>query len=279
MPDVPALMRGITSRYAVRPGSPVDLSAVDPRDTAVWDGDKDTAKAATTVLNERLEALQEQLYAEGKHSLLVVLQAMDAGGKDSTIRHVFDGVNPQGVRVASFKKPTDAELAHDYLWRVHAHTPPRGHITIFNRSHYEDVLVVRVHDLVPEARWRRRYDHIRAFEQLLVDEGTHVVKFMLHISRAEQKERFQERLDIPHKRWKFAHGDLAERQRWDDYMAAFAEALERTSTEAAPWYIVPSDRKWIRNLIVSTVLVDLLEGLDMGWPPVEDGIEDVVIPD
>jgi PPK2 family polyphosphate:nucleotide phosphotransferase len=263
--------------HRARPGEPVDLAAVDPRGTPAWDGDKDAGVRAAAGLNDRLEALQEQLFAEGRHRLLVVLQATDTAGKDSTIRHVFDGVDPQGVTVAAFKKPTEEELARDYLWRVHAHVPRDGRIAIFNRSHYEDVLVVRVHGLVPEARWRRRYDHIAAFERLLADEGTTVVKFFLHISAAEQAERLQARLDDPEKHWKFAVGDLAERERWDDYQAAFAEAIERTTADHAPWYVVPADRRWYRNLVVSQVLVSTLESFDMRWPEPEPGLEDVVI--
>lgn len=261
----------------VRPGDDLDLSDHDTRATVGWDGDKDEGKAAVAALNARLEALQEKLYAEGRRRVLVVLQAMDTGGKDSTIRHVFDGVNPQGVKVASFKKPTEEELARDYLWRAHAVVPADGQITVFNRSHYEDVLVVRVHDLVPEERWRRRYGHIRDWERMLVDEGTTIIKLFLHISAEEQKERLQDRLDEPDKHWKFATGDLAERKRWDDYIAAFEEALSQTSTDDAPWYVIPADRKWYRNLVISALLVDLLEGLDMRWPAPEEGLEDIVI--
>jgi PPK2 family polyphosphate:nucleotide phosphotransferase len=266
-----------TERYRVAPGAAAGIEARDPRDRALFSGRKDEGKSVSRALNARLEELQELLWAEGKHRLLVVLQAIDAGGKDGTIRHVFDGTNPQGVRVAAFKRPTARELAHDYLWRVHPHVPGDGEIAIFNRSHYEDVLVVRVHSLVPEEIWRRRYEHIAAFEKLLSDEGTTIVKFFLHISREEQKERFQARLDEPHKRWKFSRGDLDERARWDDYQAAFEEALTRTSADHAPWYVVPADRKWYRNLVVSQVLVDTLEGLDMRYPEPEDDFADVVI--
>lgn len=263
--------------YRVKPGSDLDLRGLDPRDRRAFGGDKVAGRRAAKELNGRLEELQELLYAEGRHKVLVILQAMDTGGKDGTIRHVFDGTNPQGVSVASFKKPTPEELAHDYLWRIHAHTPPSGHITIFNRSHYEDVLVVRVHDLVPPERWSRRFDHINAFEKMLADEGTTIVKFFLHISKAEQKERLQARLDEPHKHWKFAKGDLAERERWEDYIDAYQEALGRTATEWAPWYVVPADRKWYRNLVISQVLVDTLEGLDMHYPDPEEGLDGIVI--
>jgi len=202
---------------------------------------------------------------------------MDTSGKDGTIRHVFRSVNPQGVWVASFKRPTDDELAHDYLWRVHQHTPPSGNITIFNRSHYEDVLVVRVHDLVPDEQWKRRYRHIVDFEQMLVDEGTTVVKFFLHISKDEQRDRLQARIDTPEKNWKFQAGDVAEREHWDAYQEAYADLLTETSTESAPWYVVPSDHKWMRNLIVSNVLVETLERLDLSYPPADPSLSSTVI--
>lgn len=264
-------------RYRIEPGSTVDLSAMDPRDSAAFDGDKDAGKDRLKDLTSELEELQELLYAEGKRKVLIVLQATDTGGKDGTIRHVFDGVNPQGVKVASFKKPTPRELAHDYLWRVHRHTPGTGEITIFNRSHYEDVLVVRVHSLVPEEVWSRRYDHINEFERMLADEGTTILKFFLHVSKAEQAERLRARLETPHKQWKFSKGDLSERARWDDYQAAFTAMLERTSTPWAPWYVVPADRKWYRNLVVSTVVTRTLRGLGMEFPPPEDGLDGIVI--
>lgn len=263
--------------YRVAPGAEVDLSRWDPEDLSAFDGDKKAGRAATKALNKQLESLQELLYAEGKQKVLVVLQAMDTGGKDGTIRHVFDGVNPQGVKVASFKKPTPEELAHDYLWRVHKHTPGRGEIVIFNRSHYEDVLVVRVHNLVPEEEWQRRYEQIKDFERMLAEEGTTILKFYLHINKEEQKERLQARLDEPEKRWKFAKGDLAERARWADYQAAYEAVLSRTSTEHAPWYVIPANRKWYRNLVISTILVDTLQGLDMRFPAAEEGLEGIVI--
>lgn len=264
-------------RYRVEPGQAAQIAARDTRDLQGFPGDKPAGKARIKELNAELEALQEVLYAEGKHKVLIVLQAMDTGGKDGTIRHVFDGTNPQGVKVATFKKPTASELAHDYLWRVHDHTPGSGEIAIFNRSHYEDVLVVRVHSLVPERRWRRRYDHINAFEQLLADEGTTMLKFFLHISKDEQKARLEARLEEPHKRWKFAKGDLAERELWGDYLEAYEEALTRTSTESAPWYVIPADRKWYRNLAISTIVVDALTRLGMKYPDPQDGLDDIMI--
>ncbi len=266
-------------RYRVRPGSAVDLRRTATDDNGGMKKSDPDVGALAASLNSRVEELQELLYADGRHKVLVVLQATDTGGKDGTIRHVFEGVNPQGVKVASFKRPTEVELAHDYLWRVHRHTPASGEIVVFNRSHYEDVLVVRVHGLVPEKRWKKRYDHIRHFEQLLADEGTTIVKLFLHISKDEQKERLQQRLDDPEKHWKFALGDLDEREHWDDYRAAFEAMLEQTSTEDAPWYVIPADRKWYRNLVISQLLIDTLESLDLHHPENEDNLEGVTIPD
>jgi PPK2 family polyphosphate:nucleotide phosphotransferase len=266
-------------RYRVSPGSVVDLARWDPRDRGEFDGGKGKAKERLGELNERLAALQEVLYAQNKHKLLIVLQAMDTGGKDGAIRHVFRGVNPQGVKVTSFKKPTELELAHDYLWRIHRHTPGRGEIAIFNRSHYEDVLVVRVRDLVPQVVWSRRYEHINAFEKMLADEGTTILKFFLHISKEEQKQRLQSRLDDPHKRWKFHPGDLEERALWPHYTEAYEAVLSQTSTAWAPWYIIPGDRKWYRNLMISQIIIETLEGLDLRYPEPEGGLEGIVIED
>jgi PPK2 family polyphosphate:nucleotide phosphotransferase len=266
-----------TEIYRARLGQKVDLSAWPTRDRRLAEEGKEAAKAQFAILNEKLERLQELLYAESKQKLLIVLQAMDTGGKDSTIRHVFHGTNPQGVRIASFKKPTAEELAQDYLWRVHKQTPARGQITIFNRSHYEDVLVVRVHDLVPKSVWSKRYDQINAFEKRLAEEGTTILKFFLHISKDEQRERLQSRVDQPHKRWKFAKGDLDERKFWGDYQKAYETVLEKTSTDWAPWYIVPGDSKWYRNLVISDLLVKRLESLDMSWPQPEGGLDGIVI--
>ncbi len=243
--------------YRVDPDSFGGLSTVDPDANGGYE--KATAKPIMKALNSRVEELQENLYAHGKGRLLVVLQATDTGGKDGTIRAVFDKTNPQGVHVASFKKPTSEELAHDYLWRIHHHTPAKGHITVFNRSHYEDVLIVRVRELVEEQVWRKRYEHIRNFEQMLSDEGTTIVKIFLHISKDEQRERLQARVDDPKKHWKFEMGDLEERKLWDSYQTAFADMLTETSTADAPWYIVPANRKWYRNIVISQILVDTLE--------------------
>ena len=265
------------SQWRVRPGQSVDLSAIDAASTAGAPGDRDRTRSASEALNDELGALQERLWAEDERSLLVVLQAMDAGGKDGTIKKVFSGVNPQGVEVTSFKVPTDEELAHDFLWRVHARVPARGRIGIFNRSHYEDVLVARVHGLVPEPVWRARYDAIRSFEGLLAANGTTIVKFMLHISAEEQADRFRKRLEAPEKRWKFRRGDLDERRRWADYMAAFEDAIRETSATDAPWYIIPADKKWYRDWAVLHVLVSTLNDMDPQFPDPEEDLEGVIV--
>jgi PPK2 family polyphosphate:nucleotide phosphotransferase len=261
-----------SERWRVRAGQRLDLSAVDPASTEGGPSDKSEGKQVLHEVRDRLADLQARLYAEGDRALLVVLQAMDAGGKDGTVKHVFKGLNPQGCRVTSFKQPNETELAHDFLWRIHQNTPRHGMIGIFNRSHYEDVLVVRVHDLVPESVWRPRYEHIRAFEAELASEGTRIVKFFLHISPEEQAERFRSRLERPDKRWKFNTGDLDERKRWDDYQAAFEEAISETSTDVAPWYVIPADRKWFRNVAVVTTLVDVLEDMDPQYPEPDAGL-------
>ena len=258
-------------QYRVSPEVTVDLDTFDTR----YEGDlsKKDGKKQLKAQSEELRDLQELLFAEGKRKILIVLQAIDTGGKDSTIRHVFGDVNPQGTKVTNFKVPSKEELAHDYLWRVHHHTPGTGEIAIFNRSHYEDVLVVRVHDLVPEAIWERRYKHINEFERLLADEGTTILKFFLHISKTEQAERFLARLDRPHKRWKFNPDDLKERNHWDEYQQAFEDMLNLTSTDYAPWYVIPSDRKWYRNLTIATIIVDKLKSLGMAFPDEVEGID------
>ena len=255
----------------------MDLSTWDPADTGEYEDGKEAAQDRLDELTGRLEVLQELLFADGRHRLLVVLQATDTGGKDGVIRRVFEGVNPAGVKVASFKQPTLPELAHDYLWRVHPHVPGNGEIVIFNRSHYEDVLIVRVWEMVTRERWEKRYRHIVEFERLLADEGTTILKFFLHISKDEQRQRLQERIDQPEKHWKFDPGDVKQRGRWDDYQQAFAEMLSRTSTAYAPWYIVPSNRKWYRDLVVSTVLVKALEELDLRYPEAETDLTGLVI--
>lgn len=256
-------------QYRVDPENFGGLSSIATNDDGGFD--KDAAKPLLKALNKRLEVLQENLYAHGKERLLVVLQATDTGGKDGTIRAVMDGTNPQGVHVASFKKPTEEELSHDYLWRIHQHAPAKGDITIFNRSHYEDVLVVRVHNYVEEKIWNRRYEHIRNFEQMLADEGTTIVKIFLHISRDEQRQRLQDRIDEPAKHWKFSFGDLEERKFWDEYQSAFQDMVMRTSTPDAPWFVIPADRKWYRNLLISQLLVSTLESIASDeFPPNPD---------
>lgn len=264
-------------RYLVEPGEKASLSGRDPGETGDFEGGKEKGLQAIATLNQEMQELQELLYAEGRHKVLVVLQAMDTGGKDGTIRRVFDGVNPQGVKVASFKVPTAEEMAHDFLWRAHKVVPAKGEIVIFNRSHYEDVLVVRVHDLVPQEVWSKRYEQINDFEKMLAQTGTTILKFFLHISKDEQKERLQARLDDPKKHWKFSLGDLEERKLWGDYQKAYEDALTKTSTKHAPWYVVPSDRKWYRDLVISTILVDTLKGLSMKFPEPKEDLTGVVV--
>jgi len=259
----------------MRAGDELDLDDHDPGETFGWE--KEQAQATVKEEVAALAELQTRLFAEGERALLVVLQAMDAGGKDGLIRTVFTGINPAGVRVTSFGVPSDTELAHDYLWRIHPACPARGQIGVFNRSHYEDVLVVRVKGLVPEDRWRRRYEHIRAFERLLVDEGTAVVKLFLNISKEEQRERFQDRVDSLDEQWKFRRGDLEDRALWPQFMDAYREALAETSTDDAPWYVVPGDRKWVRNLAAAHILHDVLERLDPRYPEPEEGLDGLVI--
>ena len=239
----------------------------DPDDTSGFDGKKKEALIESEKLRLKLEQLQEVLYAEHKHKVLIVLQALDAGGKDGTIRRVFEGVNPQGVRVARFGVPTPEEVNHDFLWREHAQVPDNGEIVIFNRSHYEGVLVVRVHKLAPEEVWKARYQEINDFERMLCEEGTTILKFYLHISKDEQRKRLQDRLQDPTKRWKFSIHDLPERAFWSEYMSAYQDVLEKTSSEWAPWYVVPADHDWFRDIIISTVIVRTLEGMDMHYPP------------
>jgi len=264
-------------RYRIPPGRKMNLSKVDPGSTAGFAGGKKKVQEELEKLNARLEILQEKLWAEGRRGVLVVLQGMDTSGKDGTIRHVFEGVNPLGVRVASWKAPNAEELAHDFLWRIHQKMPARGEIVIFNRSHYEDVLVARVRSLVPKEVWKARYGQINEFEKLIAKNGTTILKFFLHISKDEQKERLQARLDDPRKRWKFRCGDLDDRKLWDEYMAAYEDALEKTSTRWAPWYLVPADKKWFRNLVVATALVDALEAMKIQNPESEEDLTGVVV--
>ncbi|MCL7454726.1 MAG: polyphosphate kinase 2 family protein [Anaerolineae bacterium] len=263
--------------FLVPAGSRVSLADYDPDYTGSY-VDKAAAKAELKRSSEKLQDLQEVMWAEGKHSLLIVLQAMDAGGKDGTIKHVMRGVNPQGCQVTSFKVPTREELDHDFLWRIHKAVPRRGYIGIFNRSHYEDVLVVRVENLAPEQVWQQRYEQINHFEKLLADTGTTILKFYLHISKEEQKDRFEARLRDPHKNWKFSMEDVEKRELWDSYMRAFEDALSRCSAPWAPWYVIPANHKWYRNLVISQIIVDTLTSLDMRYPPPLPNADQIAIP-
>jgi PPK2 family polyphosphate:nucleotide phosphotransferase len=255
---------GHYQEFRVKQDAKLRLQRIDP----AYDGklDKEEAEAALARNIAKLQALQEVLYAERKRALLVCLQAIDGGGKDGVIRHVFGELNPQGVRVACFKQPTPPERDHDFLWRAHRETPGKGEIAIFNRSHYEDVLIARVRELVPKKVWHGRYEQINDFERLLADNGTHILKFFLHISKDEQLARFKGRLDDPSKHWKISAADYAEREKWADYRAAFEDAISKCSTPWAPWFVIPSNHKWFRNLAVSSIVVKYLEGLGMKYP-------------
>jgi PPK2 family polyphosphate:nucleotide phosphotransferase len=259
-------MTDFRSELCIKPGTRVRLEKRDHGDTFGWD--KASAAPETAKQLTRLTELQDRFWAEAKRSVLVVLQGIDAAGKDGTINKVMEAFNPQGCPVTSFKVPSAEELAHDYLWRVHKAVPRKGEIGIFNRSHYEDVLVVRVHEIVPKSVWSKRYDQINAFERHLTANGTTIVKFFLSIDKDEQRDRFQSRFDDPKKRWKFSMGDLEERKRWDDYQAAFDEAITKTSTAEAPWYVIPANRNWLRNLAVASILADTIADLKPQYPPV-----------
>ena len=252
-----------------------ELKQCDPGDTLGWH--KDTASAELEQVKLKLDEVQQRLAAESKHSVLLVLQARDAAGKDGTIRSIFSGLNPAGIRVTSFKVPVGRELVQDYLWRVHAHCPSDGEIGVFNRSHYEEVLVVRVKGLAPESVWSKRYRHINEFERMLVDEGTTIIKCFLNVSKAEQAERFQDRLDDPSKRWKFRAGDLADRKLWPKYQQAYDDMISKTSTSYAPWHVIPADHNWVRNLAVAKILLNTLTALDPKFPAPEPGIHTIKI--
>ena len=255
--------------HRITPGSTVQLAEIPTRADSFHD-DRKQAEQDFKELRDELIRLQNVLYAQNSQSLLIVLQAMDAGGKDGTIRKVFRGVNPQGVRVTSFKAPSKIELAHDFLWRIHKATPAKGMIGVFNRSHYEDVLITRVEKMISDDVCQARYQQINDFEKLLSDTGTRILKFYLHISPEEQKERFQDRLDVPEKNWKFNAGDLAKRKDWDKYLDAFQLALENCSTDTAPWHAIPADQKWYRNLAITRVIVETLKDMDPQYPPADD---------
>ncbi len=265
-------------RYRIEPGTTVKLSEVNPDEAEHYRRKKDV-KDEVDKQRKRIRDLQARLYAERKQSLLIVLQALDTGGKDGTIRGVFQGVNPQGCQVWSFKAPSAEELEHDFLWRYHQKAPSRGMITIFNRSHYEEVLIVRVKGLMPEDVWRRRYQMINEFEHNLTLNNTAMIKFYLHISKDEQKRRLQSRLDDPSKHWKFSSNDLKERAFWDSYISAFEDAIGNCATPYAPWYVVPANNKWYRNLVIARTIADTLEAMNPQYPPAEAGLEQVVIPD
>jgi PPK2 family polyphosphate:nucleotide phosphotransferase len=258
------------ARYRVEPGERISLADLDPADTGDLAGSEEV-ETEYAGLAEQIAALQERLFAEEKRSLLIVLQGIDAAGKDGTVKHVLRGTNPSGVRVHSFREPSSEEIAHDFLWRYHQATPADGMIGVFNRSHYEDVLVVRVKDLAPEALWRSRYDSINDFERMLVREGTTILKFFLHISKDEQLEKFRERLERPEKYWKWSDNDIKERARWEDYQQAYEDAVNATSTPWAPWYVIPSDHRWFRNYAIARVLLGTLTAMDPRFPaPPED---------
>jgi len=266
--------RNLWKRFVVPPKTKLRLNRRPTDDTAGYKSKPDGLKTLRKNI-ARLHELQYVLYAENKRGLLVVLQAMDAGGKDGAIRHVMSGLNPQGCRVTSFKAPSEEELDHDFLWRIHKAAPRKGEVAIFNRSHYEDVLVVRVRSLVPKSVWSRRYAQINAFERILTANDIVIVKFFLHISKEEQRQRLQARLDNPRKNWKFQVGDLDERKLWDDYMAAYEAAISRCSTRRAPWFVIPADKKWFRNLAISEILVHILEGMRLELPKATSDLSDI----
>ena len=255
-----------TSRYRVRPGEKIEISKLDPGGESNVSVKKSDAKDEIRNLTKKLDDLQSMLYSEHKHKLLIVLQGMDTAGKDGTIRHIFEGVNPSGVRVAHFREPSVEEQEHGFLWRVYKEIPADGEIVIFNRSHYEGVLVERVHNIVPKSVWEKRYAEINMFEQILTEENVRICKFFLHISREEQKKRIDERLEDPSKEWKFSEDDIAERKLWNEYMQAYEDILNLTSKESAPWYAIPSNHRWLRDLIVSTIVVQTLESFGMKQP-------------
>lgn len=268
-------MKHLAQELAIAPDSKIKLAKIDPEDTHGVEKSKAAHHLKSNL--ERLSVLQYLLYAEAKRALLVVLQGIDAGGKDGTIRHVMSGLNPQGVVVTPFKVPEGAEKRHDYLWRVHNAVPEQGSIGIFNRSHYEDVLVVRVHNLVPKQEWEGRYERINQFEKLLNDGGTTIVKVFWHVSKEEQRKRLQSRSDDPQKRWKFSRADIQERGYWDAYQQAYEAAMTRCNSRSAPWYIVPANHRWYRNLVVSRILRKTLERMAPQYPPAEEGLEGLVV--
>jgi PPK2 family polyphosphate:nucleotide phosphotransferase len=259
---------GALERYWIKPGTKVDFGKFDSGERVLFPGEKEDFGVQFDQLQDQLQQLQKVLYAQNKHRILVVMQAMDTGGKDGCIKHVFSRIDPQGIHVRSFKKPSEEELAHDFLWRVHSKVPSTGQLVIFNRSHYEDIIAVRVKKIFPDEVWKRRQRHVVEFERMLAEEGTTIVKIFLHISKDEQKRRLQARLDNPAKHWKINPDDLVDRANWNEFMTAYEEVISKTSTELAPWYIVPADRKWYRNLCVARIMLDTLKKLKMEFPPI-----------
>jgi len=263
-------------KYRVDPGSKIRLADLDASDTQFSDGKSESKKEIADTL-EKLEPLQDLLYAAHDRKLLIILQGIDTSGKDGTIRSVFEGMDPIGIRIASFEVPTKEELDHDFLWRIHRQVPGKGEVTIFNRSHYEDVLVVRVRNLAPEEVWRPRYKQIVEFEKMLTETGTAVLKFYLHIDKEEQRERLQARIEDPAKIWKFRRGDLEDRLLWDEYQSAYEEMLSKTSTKFAPWYVIPSNHKWYRNVVISRIILETLQSFEMSYPAPEEGVENIIV--
>ena len=265
-------------KYQVRPGQKINLSAIDPDEHSLYPRlSKNSHLPVFDALRDDLQTLQKVLYAQNKHRVLVVIQAMDTGGKDGCVKHVFSRVDPQGIHVVPFKKPSERELAHDFLWRVHQRVPGNGEIVVFNRSHYEDIIAVRVKKIFPKSVWEPRHRHVVDFERMLAEEGTTIVKFFLHISKDEQRQRLQSRLDNPDKHWKFNPDDLKDRARWGDFMKAYGDLISRTSTEHAPWHVIPANRKWYRNLAIAQVMKETLTALDMDFPPRTWDPRDMVI--
>ena len=262
-------VKGALERYWVKPGAEVNLVKIDGNEKVLFKGvGKEEIQRQFDELQDELQELQKRLYAQNKHRILVVMQAMDTGGKDGCIKHVFSRIDPQGIHVRSFKKPSEEELSYDFLWRVHSKVPHRGQLVIFNRSHYEDIIAVRVKKIFPDEVWKRRQRHVVEFERMLAEEGTTIVKIFLHISKEEQKNRLEARLADPIKHWKINPDDLVDRARWDDFMRAYEDVMQKTSTEFAPWYVVPADRKWYRNLCVARIMLDTLKKLNMEYPAI-----------
>lgn len=265
------------SPYLVDPDKPFKLADVDPDDRELFPLKKKEGKALLPELTYKLNELHRMLYREGKHKILIVIQTMDAGGKDGTVRNVFQPLDPMNFRMVSFKAPSTLERSYDYLWRVHQKVPRRGEIVVFNRSHYEDIIAVGVKNLAPKEVWERRFEHIVNFEKMLTDEGVTILKIYLHISKEEQRERFQSRIDEPEKNWKFNQADLDDRARWDEFMETYEEVINRTNTKFAPWMVVPANRKWHRNLVIADAVAKLMEGLDMKLPELDYDPKDFAV--